>query len=245
MDETFESFFRERVKERGLSIKKLSEITGIASNHLENMVRGNFEDMPSAPYFHGYLVRLAPLLSFDAEEWWDRIKKEGLIKNSGPADALPRNRFVKESHARMVGIVIVIVIVIIYLAIQLPRIWGKPTLTLTMPSPNPFTTQSSTITLQGTVQDADSLYLTGLDGSNSEEITIAPDGSWQKNVLLQQGVNTFQVSAKKFLGGETDVVEQVIYTPTAPTSAPTASSSNSNASASQQIPAGVPTSTSF
>jgi cytoskeletal protein RodZ len=209
MDETFASFFRDRIKDRGMSLKKLSETTGIALSHLENMVRGNFEDVPSAPYFHGYIVRLGHELDFDGEEWWTHIKKEGLVKNSGPLDSMPHNRFVQQSRAKFVGIAVIILIVLVYLVIQLPRIWGKPTLALMSPNENPFTTQSSTIAMSGTIQNANSLTL------NGDQITIMPDGSWQKNVLLQDGINTFQFTAKKFLGGETDIIEQVIYDPSA------------------------------
>ena len=46
---------------------------------------------------------------------------------------------------------------------------------------------------------------------DGDEATIAGDGLWQKNVLLQAGTNTFNISAKKFLGGTTDIIEQIIY----------------------------------
>jgi hypothetical protein len=55
---------------------------------------------------------------------------------------------------------------------------------------------------------------------NGDEATIASDGSWQKNVLLQGGINTFDISAKKFLGGTTDVMEQITYNPPIASSSP-------------------------
>ena len=48
-DLPFEQFFAEKIKERGLSLKKLSEMTGIAPSHIENLLRGDYENMPSAP----------------------------------------------------------------------------------------------------------------------------------------------------------------------------------------------------
>jgi hypothetical protein len=162
--------------------------------------------MPSAPYFHGYLVELGNVLEFDGEEWWMKLKKEGLIKNSGELDTLPRNRFIKQSPPKYLWVIGIAAIIVIYLAFQLPHILGEPTLTVTLPDQNPYTTTSSTITLEGTVQNADSLYL-----NDNQEITIAADGSWQQTVLLGTGPNPFKISAKKFLGGETDVTEQIIY----------------------------------
>jgi len=236
MDENFESFFRERVKERGFSVKKLSEVTGIAPAHLENMLRGSFEDLPSAPYFHGYIIRLAKALDFDADEWWEKIRKEGLVKNSGSADTLPRNRFVRQSPAKFILLAIIALVLLAYFIFEIPHILGRPTLTLSSPDQNPYTATSSTITMEGTVQNADSLYLKELNESNGEEITIAPNGSWQKGVLLQDGINTFDISAKKLLGGETNIVEQVIYSP-----APSASSGTTSVSSGTSIaPTGSP-----
>ena len=80
---TLEIFLRDRMKEKGVSLKKLSDITGIAVNHIENMLRGDFEHIPSTPYFRGYLIRIGEVLSFDGEAWWGKIKKEEEIKKSG------------------------------------------------------------------------------------------------------------------------------------------------------------------
>jgi hypothetical protein len=57
----------------------------------------------------------------------------------------------------------------------------------------------------GKSRNADSITL------NGDPVTLAADGTWQKGVLLQNGLNTFQIVAKKFLGDESDVTEQVWY----------------------------------
>ena len=36
-DMTLEIFLRDRMKDRGISLKKLSDLTGIAMNHIENI----------------------------------------------------------------------------------------------------------------------------------------------------------------------------------------------------------------
>jgi cytoskeletal protein RodZ len=254
----FQTFFAAKIKDRGLSIKKLAEITGIAPAHLEAMVHGRFDDLPSAPYVHGYLVRLGKSLDFDGDEWWGKIKKERLVQNSGPADSLPSNRFIRQSPTKFIWIVVVGALVIIYLAFQIPVIFGKPQLTVVFPTANPYTATTNTLTLQGFVRGADSLYLNngaagagGTGGANStsgnndgnETIATAPDGSWQKSVLLQNGMNTFQVTAKKLLGGETSVTEQIMYQggPAIPlagssTTAGASSTASSTAAASSTAP---------
>lgn len=205
----FEEFFAARLKHKGLTLKKLGEMTGISPGHLQELARADFSALPSAPYVHGYLVRIGKALDFDGEEWWSRIRDEGLVRNSGPADALPRNRFARQSPIKLVSLIVIALLVVAYLIVQFPRLWGTPTIFVLSPTDNPATSDASTITIQGTVKNADSLYL------NGDEVTIAQDGSWQKDVLLAPGENSFAITAKKFLRGETDVVEQIIYQPPA------------------------------
>jgi cytoskeletal protein RodZ len=205
---SFEQFLSTKIKERGITLKKLSDATGIAPSHIESMLRGDFDAMPSAPYFRGYLIRLGEILGFNGEEWWKRLQAEGQIKNSGPTDMMPRNRFTRESPPKYLWAVGVGVLIVLYLAFQAPHILGKPVIAVTFPSANPYTTQSSTVTIAGTVSDADTLYL-----NDTQQITINPDGSWEETVLLGAGPNPFKISAKKFLGGETDVTENILYEP--------------------------------
>lgn len=221
----FEEMLSARMREKGLTPKRLSETTGIAPLHLENMLHGNFDHMPSTPYFRGYVLRLGKALDFNGEEWWGRLKRTGTAKLSGPADSLPQNRFIRKRVPVIVwfGIVIAVAI-LVYLAVALPRVTGKPSLTVSYPPSNPFTTGSSTITLGGMVTNADALYLSNGSASSSEEISVAPDGSWEKSVLLESGLNTFELSAKKLLGGETDVTEEIVYSAPITTGTSTATS---------------------
>ncbi len=225
----FEVFLAEQLKNHGITLKKLSDVTGIAPVHLENLVHGNYDEMPSAPYFHGYLSEIGRVLGFDAEEWWVKLKKEGLVKNSGPQDELPRNRFVRQSAPKLLwGLAAAAGLLAIYFAFAFPRIFGTPSLTVVYPVENPSVATTTTVTIQGTVRNADAVYLSNGSTSSSDEIMIAPDGSWQKTVLLQNGLNTFEISAKKFLGGETSITEQILYQ--APGGTPGASSSTSSSS---------------
>ncbi|MDR3581936.1 MAG: helix-turn-helix domain-containing protein [Candidatus Pacebacteria bacterium] len=212
----FEQFFADRIKERGISLKKLADVTGITPSHIESLLRGDFESMPSAPYFRGYLLRLGQELNFDGEEWWRQLKKSGLVKNSGSADTLPRNRFLRQSPPKYLWAIGVAVLLVIYFAFQAPHIFGRPTLTVSFPDSNPYTTASSTLILSGTVTNADALYL-----NDTQEITVAAGGAWEETVLLGAGPNPFKVTAKKFLGGEASITENILYNPVGGAALPT------------------------
>ena len=208
----FQELLASQMKDRGISIKKLSEATGIAPAHIEKMLRGDFDQLPSAPYVRGYLLRIGKTLGFDGEEWWKRLRGDEAVRNSGPSDALPQNRFMKKDAPKWLWFAIAAgILVALYLVIALPHILGKPSLTLTYPSANPYTLASTSITFAGVVRNADALYLSnGAGASSSEEVAVAPDGSWEKSALLGPGLNTFQFEAKKFLGAETDLTVEVI-----------------------------------
>ena len=239
---TFQIFFAAKLKDRGISIKKLSEATGITPAHLEALAQGRFDDLPAAPYVHGYLVRLGKILDFNGEESWEKIKTERTVQNSGSTDTLPSNRFIKQAPMKFIWIGVVAVIVVIYLAFQIPAVFSGPRLKVSFPPSNPYSTSSSTVTLTGTVQGTQALSLSNGSNGDSENITVNPDGSWQKAVLLQDGQNTFEITAKKLLGGQTVVTEQILYqdlnlppsviptsspsstlNPSSPTSSPTSS----------------------
>jgi len=223
---TFEQFFADRIKDKGITLKKLADVTGITPGHIESLLRGDFDNMPSAPYFRGYLLRLGEELNFDGEEWWRRMKKDGLIKNSGPADTMPHNRFLRQSPPKYLWAIGVAALLLIYFIFQAPRIFGKPTLTISFPDSSPYTTTSSTFILSGTVRNADALYL-----NDTQEIPVASDGSWQETALLGAGPNPFKITAKKFLGGETTITEQILYEPSGTPVIPTSSVTTPTSSA--------------
>jgi transcriptional regulator with XRE-family HTH domain len=232
-DFSFEEFFAERLKQKGFSVKKLSDLTGISPRHLQDLVRGDFAALPSAPYVRGYLGRLGQVLDFDGEAWWQRIKNERPIKNSGPTDAMPENRFLRKAPTKYLVSGIIVLIVIVFFAIQLPRILGKPALTILSPAQNPYTTSTSPFALQGSTKGADTL--TVVVGGGSENVPLNPDGSWQKDVLLSIGPNPITVIAKKFLGRSTENTLEIIYEAPAVTSTPANSNKNSTSSASSSL----------
>lgn len=206
----FSQFLVERLRERGFNVKRLSELSGIAAKHIENLLKGNISDLPSAPYLRGYFKRLGQVLGFDAEPWWEKMRSEAGFKDPGPDDRLPQNRFVKKFPVKAVWLAALALIILTYIGFRFTRISGQPQINVLYPKPNLINTTSSEITVSGIVTNADTLYL------NGEETTIASDGSWRKSILLQSGLNTVEIKAKKLLGQETDVIKQIIYQPPAP-----------------------------
>lgn len=201
----FEDFFNDRVRGRGLNLKKLSELSGIATKHLESLSRGHFSAMPSEPYFHGYLIRLGEILEFEPDVWWKKLKIGGFVKSSGEKDEMPKNRFLRENASSIIWAVSIFVIMAIYFGVQSSKIFGRPNITITEPNQNPATSFTKEFKLKGKLANATMLYVGG------EAVSVAQDGSWEKNIALADGLNSVEIKASKFLGGETKIVEQIVY----------------------------------
>jgi len=97
-----------------------------------------------------------------------------------------------------------------------------------------------TLVLSGTVTNADALYL-----NDTQEIPVTAGGVWQETVLLGAGPNPFKITAKKFLGGSTEVTEQILYEPVGANGLPVSSTpSSTTVSTSTQNSSSSPSSTS-
>lgn len=205
----FTEFFNQKLKERGFTLKHLSEATGIAIKHLENFGNGRFERLPSAPYVHGYFVKLGDILGFNPDEWWNRIKEEDAVHRSGSADQMPKNRFSRLRGRALVWGVVVLALAGLYVAARFTTIIGEPNIIIAAPEPQAvnFSTNvsNSTLTMEGFVMNGDTLTINGAN------VPLGPDGAYTAVVQLQPGPNTIELRAKKFLGRETTLTRQVRY----------------------------------
>ncbi len=208
----FANFLNERIHERGLTMKRLSELTGVSSKHLEGIFSGDPKRLPSPPYLRGYLLKLGEVLDFNANEAWEQMKKLSEAKSSGKADELPKNRFSKKPAGRYFLIGGIAVVLVLYASFRFYEISGKPDVTVSYPSENMVTVDSSSFSISGKISNADELRI------NGERVDIRQDGSWQKDVSLQPGINTMEITAKKFLGREAKLIRQIVYQPAAATS---------------------------
>ena len=84
---------------------------------------------------------------------------------------------------------------------------GRPVITIESPLSATLVTSFPSYDFIGKMDDRDKLFI------NGEEVYVDKNGQFQKNYNLQPGLNTFEITAKRFLGQETKVVKQIIYQP--------------------------------
>lgn len=206
--QNFETLLNEKLRERGLTLKRLSELSNISVHHLENLSRGKFEELPPAPYVRGYLIKIGSILDFDPEIWWERLRTGNLVKSSGKHDELPRNRFAQRSRPRLIWAGAAIFVVLIYFGIRFSKIFGEPILTVTYPDQYMTLTENSEIEIRGELKNGDGVSVYG------EAVPIAEDGSWTHTITLEKGPNFIEIVAKKFLGRERKITLKILYEPT-------------------------------
>lgn len=212
-DQSFQQFLNERLRERGFTLKRLSELSGVNVKYLEQLANGSFEELPAAPYLRGYIVKISEVLEFDPEAWWKLIKQEGNLKTSGDEDQLPKNRFARERTTKPFWIAILIVLVVLFFGVRAPRILGRPTLTISNLTEETLTASSDRFTIEGTIMGGNKVTV------NNESVEIRPNGSWSKSIILEPGINLIEVKGKKFLGNEVTAIRRIVYeAPPTPTS---------------------------
>lgn len=220
----FAVFLHTKMKEEGFTVKKLVDATGIAVKHIESLLDSDFKELPPAPYLRGYIYTLGTVLNFDAEPWWQTIKESIGIKKSGTKDSLPNNRFAQKNQAKKIIIVITAIGIISVLIWRLPKIFGSPDLLITTPTQTDTIVSTETYIIKGKVESSNDAVTI-----NGESVATDKDGFWQKTVLLQFGINTFEIKAKKLLGSQKTITKQIIYeTQSALNSTSTTKSSSTN-----------------
>jgi len=221
----FSAFLREEMKRRNMTLRRLSDLTGISIEHLENFLKDDPDTLPPAPYLRGYLQHLGKALDFDPELWWDYFRMSAPIRSSGQEDSLPRNRFAPKSISKHYWWLVVVFLILVYVGFRFSAIFGKPVLSVTEPAQELAQHSEQYIVLLGKLEYGDRVFI------NSESAGLDSGGNWQKELPLQPGVNTFEIRATKFLGRETTVLRQVIYLP------PAAPSMSTGSTVPEQAPA--------
>lgn len=228
---SLKDLLREHIELKGLNTKKAADLTGIPERYIEMMLQGNTEKLPPAPYVQGYIGKLANILDFDKETMWRLYQKESLLSRSGNDDRLPDNRFAARRLGRswLIGGSIMALLAA-YFSYSAYGAFAPPELEITVPEAETSTVAQQTIIVQGKTSPAYTMTL------NGGELYVSPEGVFQKEFELGEGLNILEFSAKKFLGGESRVTRTIIYSPPEAPDAPPEKKPKSEEKISKEIP---------
>ncbi len=201
------SVILDSLRVKGLSIERLSQLSGVSERFLNLLIEGKYEKLPSRPYAHGYLVKISEVLNIDGEKLWQEfLKNEESIKRSGKNDQLPQNRFaVSKFNKKTIIVFAVILLMIVYALVKVPSFLSKPQLILQNLKENEIIVQNPSYAIRGKINPSDKLTL------NNEQIYPNKEGGFEKSIELQPGFNTLTFKIKRFLGNEYVTTKQIFY----------------------------------
>jgi transcriptional regulator with XRE-family HTH domain len=224
---------KEEMRSQGLNAQKLSELTGIAPRYINAFMGNDLSDLPPAPYVRGYIESIAKILGIDPEPLWQDYQNETEIKRSGENDRLPTNRYAQKPFNKMALVITIIVLVI--LALLIPRIadfLGQPSIELTSPPSDKFTSTQDTYTLKGRIGNPQDKLVIG-----DEEVVVSKDGTFEKQVALKPGCNdnVYDFTVKRFLGLSTTIRRTICYETNNPLNVTSTSTPAPNSTSTQII----------
>lgn len=206
MQKTITEIFDEAFIVKGVSTKKLAEMTSIPERYLKAIYEGDVKNLPAVPYVRGYLVRIGEILEIDGQELWQAYQNKTQLRASGEADKLPTNRFAfRKANKKKWALAVIIAIVLVFLAYQATGFFGTPSIEISSPATESTIVNSSVIDLRGEINPQDSLTV------NGEEISTDVNGRFEKQFSLEPGLNTIEFKVKRVLGKEVKITRQVIY----------------------------------
>ncbi len=227
MNHNISATFIEAMKDKGVTVEKLAQATGISERFINSILSDQFSNLPPAPYVHGYIVKIADFLGLDGEEIWQvYFKDSDLIKRSGQKDNLPGNRFVTGNFQRYLlifGGIIGIGGVLFYF-ISRPLLFSNlsNSIDLFNLSDNVVSTKEQTFVIKGRVKS--NLELT----INNQKVYPNKDGIFEQPVELQPGFNLIDIRLRNAVGREQVLAKQVFLE---------SATSTKNSSSTEETPA--------
>ena len=200
-------FLKEKRQSKNLSLDKLSDLTKIQVYHLEALEAGQFEKLPPLVYRAGIFKRLAKFLDVDKSEIIRMYKQEvqtvEIASYNGNIIKTKQNSYfvlTQRKLAIFLGILFLILLSA-YLYYQFKFLVGPPNLAVD-PKVD-MVIQQESLTVKGKTDSG--VYLT----INGENVYVASDGSFSKEVQLTSGINVIEVKAVNNFEKSTKIVRQI------------------------------------
>jgi hypothetical protein len=191
------------LEEKRIAPERLSDLTNISPRYVRALLDDEEKLLPAMPYVRGYLVKIAEALSEDSQRLIDAYLEMELAR-SGAKDTLPLNRFAINKSAPGRLKIILGGLAIVVFAFWLYNFLGIPKIEINLPETT-VTAKNPFFIIQGTTGPKETIYI------NGEKIYVTRDGFFSKEVLLESGLNVFEIKTKRFLGRETKTTREVIY----------------------------------
>lgn len=200
-------FLKEKRQGKNLSLDKLSDLTKIQVYHLEALEAGQFEKLPPLVYRAGIFKRLAKFLDVDKNEIIRMYKQEvqavEISSYNGNIIKPKQNSYfvlTQRKLAIFLGILFLILLSA-YLFYQFKFLVGPPN--LAVDPKEDMVTQQESLMVRGKTDGGVDLTV------NGENVYVASDGGFSREVQLTSGINVIEVEAVNNFGKSAKIVRQI------------------------------------
>jgi cytoskeletal protein RodZ len=191
---------KNRLQEKNLTLEELHEQTNIPLRHLVSFESGDFSNLPTSVFIHGYLTKIASALELSGEDLWQEFKKDFNKSGTSQTDALPKNRFEQQLKTRrtflkilkLIPIIIIAIILLGFIAFQIKSLLGNPKLKLESPTAD-LITKDPSIEVKGFGPINSYIKI------NGKEIYLSEDGYFNEKIDLNPGLNEIVIETQNKL----------------------------------------------
>lgn len=192
---------------KNISIKELSEQTGISVNNLKNLEVGNYNNLPADIYVENFVAKCEQALGFESGKLliqYQNERKSSDRNQNQEVSKIPARSFT--ITPKVIGkflVVFLTLFIVTYFGIQLSYLLGAPKLVVITPESD-IITELREISVSGMTQPDNKVTI------NNNDIFIDREGSFSEIVPLQDGVNTIEIKSTNRFGKESVVVRRIM-----------------------------------
>ncbi|MFC1662619.1 helix-turn-helix domain-containing protein [Patescibacteria group bacterium] len=199
--------------EAGLTIDQVSQHLGISRKHVQSIEAGDYGKMPGEIYIKNFLRSYAGLLNVQEAAVLKKFQEEYNInrrinprirKEELPPEGLPKKFVFTPVAIKRIIIGLLVVSILVYLGWEVSKIISPPSLILSEP-PESYTTNENLVVVAGETEPEAIVLI------NKEQIFVGKDGSFRETLVMEPGVNTVIIEAKKPRSRTITIYRQLLY----------------------------------
>jgi len=212
-------------QERGVELDKAERTLKISKKYLVALERGDYQKLPSAIYVKNFTKVYAKFLGLNVAEVLEQLQRElDITEKINGEEPIIKNYEAKNTvliTPRAIRNFIVIIIslaLLAYLAWQINAIFAPPALAVNSPEDD-ITISDNSFTIVGQTEPEVQIKI------NNQEILADQQGNFTKQLDLQTGLNTIEITAQKKHSRPSTVIRRIMVErsdedlPTPPTDA--------------------------
>jgi len=193
-----------------MSLEALSKKLLIKRDYLEALESGQYHLLPKGVYARNFLREYGRFLGLDYRELLRQFSEESSPNKESKKGIFERQVVTKKQLVSMPALIrnsiigAIVLICIAYLVILLNNIFEPPKLVIETP-PDNITVRDRILLVKGKTDPETDVTI------NGQKVQVGSDGAFNKELFLENGLNTITIKAKKKYSQEADSTRYILF----------------------------------